>query len=234
MEAVALLEADDLTSSSIPVGQVKLLLHAVQQTFGAATEPASKSGDQAPTQHNPSPTSGDTFVNEVLQQVGEAQDHATKNSDHAVSGTLSWQDPQIYLKSLGCPRSQTCHYDIVDFIDMSGASLREEFVSGSANGQLIFKSGPAKPKLDQVNQTQWSIANLAIMYRLLQEGTLEQASILDYLSYSTRLYQLLAAYDQSSVFFYDCEYRRLQHTHSFRWGTDVPHLQIASAICTST
>ncbi|CAG2232851.1 unnamed protein product [Mytilus edulis] len=62
----------------------------------------------------------------------------------------------------------------------------ERIVSESGSGQLILKSGPTKPKLESLNVSQWSMANLAILYKLLEEGHLVQNNILDYLSYATR------------------------------------------------
>ena len=49
--------------------------------------------------------------------------------------------------------------------------------------------------------------------------------ILDYLSYTTKICQLVQRFNLISVLLYDREYRKLQSVHSFRWGTDVPHLQ---------
>ncbi|VDI50862.1 Hypothetical predicted protein [Mytilus galloprovincialis] len=56
----------------------------------------------------------------------------------------------------------------------------ERIVSESGSGQLILKSGPSKPKLESLNVSQWSMANLAILYKLLEEGHLVQNNILDY------------------------------------------------------
>ncbi|CAC5420089.1 unnamed protein product [Mytilus coruscus] len=73
---------------------------------------------------------------------------------------------------------------------------------------------------------QWSMANLAILHKLLGEGLLDKGQVLDYLSYTTRVYQLIPSHDRVTVFFYDREYRRLQSMHRFRWGTDIPHIQM--------
>ncbi|CAC5391591.1 unnamed protein product [Mytilus coruscus] len=108
---------------------------------------------------------------------------------------------------------------------VNSADNDERIVSESGSGQLILKSGPAKPKLESLNVSQWSMANLAILYKLLEEGHLAPNNILDYLSYATRTYQLFLSHDVTPVFFYDREYRRLQYLHKFRWGTDVPHIQ---------
>ena len=100
----------------------------------------------------------------------------------------------------------------------------EQLISDSAGGQLIFKSGPVKPKLESLSLCQWSMANLAIMNKLLSTAALAQSQVLDYLSYTMRVYHLISSCNMVSVFFFDREYRRHQHQHDFRWGTDIPHL----------
>ena len=64
-------------------------------------------------------------------------------------------------------------------------------LSHSSTGQLIFKSGPSKPKLELISLCQWSMASLAILYKMLEEDSLSQANKIDYLSYTTRIYQLI-------------------------------------------
>ena len=103
--------------------------------------------------------------------------------------------------------------------------MEEEVVAGTHEGrQIIIKSG-AKPKLDSLTLSQWSIANLAILYMLLGEGKLDEQGMVDYLSYTTNIYQLIQRYENISVYFYDREYRKMQACRKFPWGTDVPHLQ---------
>jgi hypothetical protein len=58
----------------------------------------------------------------------------------------------------------------------------------------------------------------------MADGKIQNASVIDYLSYTTKIYQLCQRFEQSSVWFYDREYRHLQAQHGFRWGTDVPHI----------
>ena len=136
--------------------------------------------------------------------------------------THSWKDPQIYLASAAEGKS-TSYHDITDFV--VGNSEEEIIVGGNGTQQVILKSGPRKPKLEAVTLAQWSVANLGILYKLLGEGKLDSKSILDYLSYTTKICQLVQRFNLVSVLLYDREYRRLQSTHGFRWGTDIPHLQ---------
>ncbi|CAC5365146.1 unnamed protein product [Mytilus coruscus] len=143
-----------------------------------------------------------------------------------VSNIFSWQDPQLCLKSV--PIVDSKHLDIIDFVcsNVFQSDINNESLISQANGgQLVFKSGPVKPKLESITLCQWSMANISIMYKLLETGALNSQNYLDYMSYSKRIYQLITCYDMVSVFFYDREYRCLQHQHKFRWCTDVPHLQ---------
>ena len=89
---------------------------------------------------------------------------------------------------------------------------------------MVIKSGPKEPKLESFTLSQWSIANLAILYRLVNEGKLVGSSLMDYLSYTTKVYQLVQRFSLSSVLLYDREYRKLQANMNFHWGTDMQHL----------
>ena len=57
-----------------------------------------------------------------------------------------------------------------------------------------------------------------------RESRLTGEGMLDYLSYTTKICQLVQRYNLVSVLLYDREYRKLQCAHDFRRGTDVPHL----------
>ena len=161
----------------------------------------------------------DLLTSDNTQQVFGALPTGNVNS---VPQTQSWKDPQIYLSSAANGKSASSHYDIVDFV--SGNVEEEIVVGGSGSHQVILKSGPKKPKLENVSLAQWTIANLAILYRLHGESKLTGEGILDYLSYTTKVCQLVQRFNLVSVLLYDREYRKLQCAHEFRWGTDVPHL----------
>ena len=65
---------------------------------------------------------------------------------------------------------------------------------------------------------------------LLSEGKLISNAVIDYLSYTTKVYQLTQRYENVSVYLYDREYRKLQASHGFRWGTDIPHLHVTQLV----
>ena len=101
--------------------------------------------------------------------------------------------------------------------------MYETVVAGMhEGGQIILKSG-VKPKLESLTLSQWSIANLAILYTVVGEGKLEGNGMLYYLSYTTKICQHTQRYENVSAYFYDREYRILQACHDFRWGTDIPN-----------
>ena len=158
---------------------------------------------------------GSSINNNVLNQSASVNQLPTSVLSQ------SWKDPQIYLESAATGKSAPTHYDITDFI--SSTVEEEIIVGGNGSQQVVVKSGPRKPKLENVSLAQWSVANLAILYKLVAEGKLHGGNILDYLSYTTKICQLVQKYTLVSVLLYDREYRQLQARHDFRWGTDVPH-----------
>ena len=68
----------------------------------------------------------------------------------------------------------------------------------------IFRSGPKKPKLENLAVNQWSVANIAILHQLVQNSTLPLSQVFDYMN----------AYDLVSVYMLDSEYQRLQHANN--------------------
>ena len=112
----------------------------------------------------------------------------------------TWLD---HLLSAATGRSSCSHYDAVDFIGKD--VVEEEVVAGTHNGkQIVVKSG-VNPKLESSTLSKWFIANLAILYKLLGEGKLIDQGFIDYLSYTTKIYELTQRYENVSVYFYDRE-----------------------------
>ena len=260
MDAIELLDKEDLAHSKIPRGQQKLLLKALQprqataeqtteqtaevtEATAAATAAAAATGEDgatAPARDQAAGAGQNQLAGEVYTQLMREHlrtmqgttaptptpqpgaSHTARHFEHCATLPGLWQDPQVHLVSSAAGRSGNVHYDVVDFITKD--AIEEEVVAGTQEGrQIIVKSG-VKPKLETITLSQWSIANLAIMYRLLGEGKLGDEGVIDYLSYNTKIYQLTQRYENVSVYFYDREYRKLQASHNFRWGTDIPHL----------
>ena len=89
-------------------------------------------------------------------------------------------------------------------------------IGGQGDQQLLIKSGPKKLRLESLTLSQWSIANLAILYNLVGDGKLVGASLMDYLSYTTKVYQLVQRFSLASVLLYDREYRKIQSIMNFQ------------------
>ncbi|CAG2232757.1 unnamed protein product [Mytilus edulis] len=175
MEALSLIELDDLVETNIPIGQKKLLLKAIKKTssndinaefaetastsstcvqrgfqngeFGNASGGSKDGGFRRPIQDGGSPE--DYYIQAVMKQLASQQKQqellpAAVNSvvndnsmnNLGIDSNISWQDPQIYLKSsnIDCKIN---FYDISDFVsyDLGGTSMPEErLISDSSRG----------------------------------------------------------------------------------------------------
>lgn len=131
-------------------------------------------------------------------------------------------DPQVglYLRG-GCDVKDKTAYEIVDYIHLVPPIVEEQIVSEQGNSQFILRSAAKKPKLHNVTVEEWCLANTRIMDILINTTP---DVLRDYLSYTMKVCELFKCYERTSVLQYDREYRHTQARHSFRWGTDAPHL----------
>ena len=119
----------------------------------------------------------------------------------------AWNDPQIHIAS-ATGKSVGSYLDICDFVP---STIEEEvLLGGNGEQSIVVKSGPKKPLLENLTLSQWSEANMAIIYKLLGEGKLQGPALLDYLSHTTKNYQFVQRFNLTSVLQYDREYRKLQ------------------------
>ena len=173
--------------------------------------------------HQQTANNGDLYqhVNNLIQGQQSILTANVLNGSNSHPSQVSWNDPQIHLTT-AAGKSTPSYLDICDFVQ---TSIEEEVVLGSqGDQQIIVKSGPKKPRIENLTLSQWSVANLAILYRLVGENKLQGPELMDYLSYTTKIYQLVQRFSLVSVMLYDREYRKLQAGLKFRWGTDVQHL----------
>ncbi|MES9884142.1 MAG: hypothetical protein ABW185_25125 [Sedimenticola sp.] len=237
--ALELVTEADIDCAKIPRGQRRLILDVAQRskaTGSTAPNVASSAGSPViPPNPQPGPhvdigsNSGDAYtalLGNLLQQQANVTVSQPALSDTLITTTpgqaTSWSDPQVHISTAAQGKSTCEYHDICDFVP--NVVEEEVVVGGQGDQQLVVKSGSRKPKLENVSFTQWSIANLAILYRLVGDGKLVGPALMDYLSYTTKVYQLIQRFSLVSVLAYDREYRRLQASMGFRWGTDVQHL----------
>ncbi|MEW8561399.1 MAG: hypothetical protein AB2541_04815, partial [Candidatus Thiodiazotropha sp.] len=248
LNALRLVNIEDLSSQNIPMGQRRLIFHIAQAlnnetTSGQLGSSMTSSGGNRGISQPASvplqqPESQDvynqTLFNTLLQQQTQLSAASATSGVNVSTGGVnvsrtesiahgpqpSWSDPQIHIASATGKSASTFH-DICDFVPHS---IEEDVVVGGEGEQKLIKSGPKKPRLESLTLSQWSVANLSILYKLVNEGKLLGPSLMDYLSYTTKVYQLVQRFSLTSVLLYDREYRKLQATMNFRWGTDVQHL----------
>ncbi|MCG8113587.1 MAG: hypothetical protein N0E59_22785, partial [Candidatus Thiodiazotropha taylori] len=214
------------TTQTIPFPETAEVTRSTTTSTDAV--PAFTLGASNGVQPTSSNNRSDDFYQQHVDSLRREQQRLTAGSGLATATNsamqmpqVSWSDPQIHLSS-AAGKSVSNYLDICDFVS---SSVEEEVVlGGQGDRQIIVKSGPSKPRLENVTLCQWSVANLAILYKLVGENKLSGLSLMDYLSYTTKIYQLVQRYTLVSVLFYDREYRKLQTSLNFRWGTDIQHL----------
>lgn len=246
LEALKLIEGDDLNSARIAVGQRKLILHVTQTLKSSISSKANEAIPDKDASRTVLPSTssssvepridetnnGDLYARtlantlfsqqqqmsqiEVPQQLLTAVPHLPTTNSQPV-----WSDPQVHIASAS-GKSVSSFHDICDFVPQ--AVEEEVLIGGQGEHQVVIKSGSKKPKLESLSLSQWAIANMAILYRLVNENKLLGQSLMDYLSYTTKVFQLVQRFSLVSVLLYDREYRKLQAEMGFRWGTDVQHL----------
>jgi len=102
------------------------------------------------------------------------------------------EDLQIRLLTTARRRSACPYYDTIDFF---ARDKIEDIIAGLQEGkQIVIKSG-VKAKLESIPLSQWSIANLAIMYHLMGERKLVGKGVVDYLLFTTKVYQLTQRFE---------------------------------------
>ena len=251
LEALECITREEVKKSNAPVGQQKLLLKAVVGLGVPEVDPKPVPANDTPLTGPPDNAQGEAvgdqeaFARKLMEQLQALQSTAPAvppvvgqpnglgqaiggnptgpqgQVDMApVTGMLSWQDPQVYLKSV--VNKVQC-LNIVDFVDLN-QSQTERVLSTVDDLEFVCRSGSRKPKLENCTISQWSLANIAILYKLFQDGSIQLHEVFDYLSYTSHIYSLIGTHELASVYFYDREYRRLQAAHKFRWGTAVGHL----------
>ena len=267
LEALKLVEIDDLSSEKIPRGQRRLIMHIVQalshdgtatdgtdagtaadtQSIGKDTGTANGSSrstsgiagavpvtimqEVEPTPQNTAQNVGinannsdlyTSLLSNMLSQQKSIQDSANSNANASTTPQPSWNDPLVHI-STAAGKSVAQYLDICDFVPNTVVE-EDVILGGQGDQQIVVKSGPKKPRLEALTLSQWSVANLSILYKLVGDNKLAGTALMDYLSYTTKVYQLVQRFSLVSVMLYDREYRKLQSSMGFRWGTDVQHL----------
>jgi hypothetical protein len=142
-------------------------------------------------------------------------------SRQATPFVSAYLDPRVYLRA---PKQSDPHLDICDFVNLS-APVRIE-VTESSDALSLFdqimkaKTGPRKPKLEDVTIAEWGMANQRIMAELFNPPGPETEY---YMAYTLKIFEMFTKFDRVRVLEYDRAYRIKQAASKFLWGTDLPH-----------
>ena len=142
----------------------------------------------------------------------------------AASSGPSFTGERVDLNPLSylLPVQKVKFRDITDYIGL--AETGEHVLESREGSQLLIRTGPKKPRIEQVTPMQWCAANMRIMVEMLRDGDLAHVHLMDYVAYTIKVSELANKYTWLSVLYYDQAYRRMQQSHKFRWGSDAPHL----------
>ena len=109
-------------------------------------------------------------VNGLLQEQQRLLTSNLPTNSHVQPSQVSWNDPQVHLSS-AAGKSTSNYLEICDFVQ---TCFEEEVVLwGQGDQQIVMKSSPKKPRLENITLCQWSVANLAILYQLVGENKLQ-------------------------------------------------------------
>ena len=157
--------------------------HSAFETTGGTSQCTHSASVTTPSVRTPGAidsTQSDVFQH-ISQLLEEQLRFTTSSSDGNQPTQVLWNDPKIHLSS-AAGKSAHNHLDICDFVQ---TCVEEEVLLGAqGDQQIVVKSGLKKPCLENLTLSQWSVANLAILYKLIGENKLQGKSLLHYLSYT--------------------------------------------------
>jgi hypothetical protein len=136
----------------------------------------------------------------------------------------AYPDPLIYLRG---HKAKKQALEICDYVDVSTPvySNAPDDTAGIIDHIVKVKSGPKKPKLEDLSVAEWSLANVRIMDILYDPPGPE---VCDYWAYTAKVLEMFRVHDRVFVLRYDRKYRELQAASQFRWGLDLPHIDITT------
>jgi hypothetical protein len=137
---------------------------------------------------------------------------------YSATAYSGYTDPLTYLRSTKAVK----YYDICDYINLSppvhyDTPAAESDVNSIIDHIVKVRSGPVRPKLEDVTVEQWALANTRIMDMVFNPVS---EAVHDYWAYTAKILRLFMAYDRVGVLQYDREYRMMQASNGFRWGAD--------------
>ncbi len=201
------LQCGDLERFGLPIVQLRMLQKALGFSAASAPPPPGPVRGAEANSSAPPNLSG--------LGIGVHPPGAVDNSSSARPG---------YTMQLDRPRGKVDYHDIVDFLPCSVGVEEEEIAGGDGQTKILLRRGPKRVALERVTANQWNCANMVIMDKLHRDGMLGPRGLREYMNYTFVINELAGRYQWQSVLGYDREYRQLQATEKFPWGSQVDHL----------
>ena len=168
------------------------------------------------------PDNGSHQLDDALRNIIPSHDVNQAQPPHRMG--LGYHSSAAGLSIQG---KHTKFLDIVDFIPFLPGYVVEKDrvqVAASAGAPLTFETAPRKPDLLDVDPHQWGMANMMLLYRLIELGQITMANLPDYMLYTKSIHHLGTMYEWGSIMMYDREYRRMQAQKKWDWGTESSYL----------
>ena len=219
---IKLLSEKDIADIAVePLGQRKLLQQIVETILPGPSSATTMPPKPPQTMETQQATDSIAAQLETLfRTIPSTSSHNTGAAQDTLTGKHDHNNALFHL----LPPSKVKYHQIIKFVHVRGEEEEEEEVYGDGKHRLIVKGGKTSIKLHQVSPMQWSGANVKILMELLRDGSLNPASIPDYLEYTAKICDLAEIYQWVSVLQYDDLYRKTQAENGFRWATESPHV----------
>lgn len=131
-------------------------------------------------------------------------------------------DPFAYNKP--APGEVKCkHRDIREYI-MFTQQYANDKNSNIKIGEYELSLCEKKIPLEKITKLQWMEGSLKILKEMVSKDDANMTTVMDYISYLTKIVCMGQSFSWGTVLKYDTEYRKSQAAMGFQWGADSPFL----------
>ena len=154
-----------------------------------------------------------------IGQQNAAANELTKNSS---PGKLVFDPFAMHSHSTTLKSKQT-HRDIRDFV-MFCQQYNNDKNSNVRIGDFELSLCEKKVPLEKITPLQWMEGSLKILKEMVVQDNANLQTVMEYVSYLTKVACMGQSFTWGTVIKYDAEYRKTQSMMGFPWGADSPFL----------